>query len=135
MSEPLEIRWSRALPEGAEPSSVTVSRDSAARWHISILTECPVAALPPVDAAVGIDAGITTLMTLSTGEKIANPRHERRDRHRLVKAQRNLSRKKKGSANRAKARVKVARVHARIADRRRITCTSCPRGSSARAKW
>jgi putative transposase len=49
----------------------------------------------------------------------ANPRHERRDRLRLAKAQRNLSRKKKGSANRAKARVKVARVHARIADRRR----------------
>jgi putative transposase len=119
MSAPLDIRWSRALPEGAEPSSVTVSRDSAARWHISILTECPVAALPQVDAAVGIDAGITTLVTLSTGEKIASPRHDRRDRHRLVKAQRNLSRKKKGSANRAKARVKVARVHARIADRRR----------------
>jgi putative transposase len=119
MSEPLDIRWSRALPEGAEPSSVTVSRDSAARWHISILTECPDSALPQVDAAVGIDAGITTLMTLSTGEKIANPRHERRDRHRLVKAQRNLSRKKKGSANRARAKVRVARVHARIADRRR----------------
>jgi putative transposase len=55
----------------------------------------------------------------STGEKIASPRHDRRDRHRLVKAQRNLSRKKKGSANRARAKVRVARVHARIADRRR----------------
>jgi putative transposase len=119
MSEPLDIRWSRPLPAGAEPSTVTVSRDSAGRWHISILTECPVAALPPLETAVGIDAGITTLMTLSTGEKIANPRHERRDRLRLARAQRNLSRKAKGSANRAKARVKVARVHARIADRRR----------------
>jgi putative transposase len=58
-------------------------------------------------------------VTLSTGEKIANPRHERRDRLRLARAQRNLSRKAKGSANRQKARVKVARVHARIADRRR----------------
>jgi putative transposase len=119
MSEPLDIRWSRPLPEGAEPSTVTVSRDSAGRWHISILTECPVSALPPLERAVGIDAGITTLMTLSTGEKVANPRHERRDRLRLRKAQRNLSRKAKGSANRAKARVQVARVHARIADRRR----------------
>jgi putative transposase len=119
MGVPLDIRWSRPLPEGAEPSTVTVSRDPAGRWHISILTECPVPALPQVDAAVGIDAGITTLLTLSTGEKIANPRHERRDRQRLAKAQRNLSRKAKGSANRAKARVQVARVHARIGDRRR----------------
>ncbi|MDX6311633.1 MAG: putative transposase [Streptomyces sp.] len=58
-------------------------------------------------------------MTLSTGEKITNPRHERRDRARLAKAQRELSRKEKGSANREKARRKVAKVHARIADRRR----------------
>lgn len=49
----------------------------------------------------------------------ANPRHERRDRARLARVQRELSRKAKGSSNRAKARVKVARVHARIADRRR----------------
>lgn len=58
-------------------------------------------------------------MTLSTGEKIANPQHERRDRARLAKAQRELSRKAKGSANREKARRRVARVHARIAGRRR----------------
>jgi putative transposase len=75
--------------------------------------------LPPCDATVGIDAGITSLLTLSTGEKITNPRHERADRARLALAQRRLSRKAKGSANRAKARVRVARVHTRIADRRR----------------
>jgi putative transposase len=68
---------------------------------------------------VGIDAGVTSLVTLSTGEKIANPRHERADRERLARAQRNLARKARGSANRARARVKVARVHARIADRRK----------------
>ncbi|HXT91636.1 MAG TPA: RNA-guided endonuclease TnpB family protein, partial [Trebonia sp.] len=73
---------------------------------------------PATDAAIGIDAGLTSLLTFSTGEKIANPRHERRDRQRLAKAQRALSRKQKGSANREKARRKVARVHARIADRR-----------------
>jgi putative transposase len=68
---------------------------------------------------VGIDVGINSLITLSTGEKIANPRYEGMDRARLTSAQRNLSRKQPGSANRAKARVKLARVHARIADRRR----------------
>jgi putative transposase len=119
MSAPLDIRWSRPLPEGAEPSSVTVSRDSAGRWHISILTECRVAALPPAEAAVGIDAGITSLVTLSTGEKIPNPRHEQKDRLRLARAQRNLARKAAGSVNRQKASLKVARVHGRIADRRR----------------
>jgi putative transposase len=66
-----------------------------------------------------VDAGITSLLTLSTGEKVANPGHERRDRERLARAQRALARKEKGSANRARARLRVARVHARIADRRR----------------
>jgi putative transposase len=119
MTEPLDIRWSRTLPEGAEPSTVTVSRDPAGRWFASILVEEEIQRHPQADTAVGIDAGITSLLTLSTGEKIANPRHERRDRERLAKAQRALARKQKGSANREKARRKVARVHARITDRRR----------------
>jgi putative transposase len=117
---PLPIRWSRPLPPGAAPTTVTVSRDAAGRWFVSLLVEdATVQPLPPSAARVGIDAGITSLVTLSTGEKMANPRHERRDRARLAKAQRMLARKQRGSANRAKARVKVARVHARIADRRR----------------
>jgi putative transposase len=119
MTEPLDIRWSRPLPDGAEPSTVTVSRDAAGRWFVSLLVEEAIKPLPAVNAAVGIDAGITSLVTISTGEKITNPRHERADRVRLALYQRRLSRKVKGSANRAKARVKAARVHARIADRRR----------------
>ena len=119
MNAPLNIRWSRPLPEGAEPSTVTVSRDAAGRWFVSLLCECPIDPLPPSGTTVGIDAGLISLVTLSTGEKITNPRHEKRDRARLALAQRRLSRKTKGSANRAKARVKVARVHARITDRRR----------------
>jgi len=119
MSEPLDIRWSRPLPEGAEPSTVTVSRDPAGRWHVSILVETAVHNGPPTDAVVGVDAGITSLATLSTGEKITNPRHERVDRKRLARAQRQLARKQRGSANREKARRKVVRVHARITDRRR----------------
>ncbi|MGI5415813.1 RNA-guided endonuclease InsQ/TnpB family protein [Actinomadura luteofluorescens] len=119
MTAPLDIRWSRPLPEGAEPSTVTVSRDSAGRWFVSLLCQDTITAAPATDAAVGVDAGITSLVVLSTGEKIANPRPERRDRVRLAKAQRNLARKAPGSANRYKTRRQVARVHARIADRRR----------------
>jgi len=119
MTAPLAIVWSRPLPEGAEPSTVTVSRDAAGRWHIAILVETTVNTLPPSDAAAGIDAGLTSLVTLSTGEKITNPAHERRNRARLALAQRRMAKKQKGSVNRAKARVMVARVYARITDRRR----------------
>ncbi|MFD7499663.1 RNA-guided endonuclease InsQ/TnpB family protein [Streptomyces sp. NPDC059850] len=121
MSEPLDIVWSRPLPEGAKPSTVTVSQDAAGRWSVSLLCEDPaVKPLPARDQAVGIDVGLDHLLTLSTGEKIVNPRHERRDRERLARAQRKLSRTARGDgANRARARRKVARIHARIADRRR----------------
>ncbi|MEV4490048.1 RNA-guided endonuclease TnpB family protein [Micromonospora coxensis] len=120
MNAPLAIVWSRPLPERAEPSTVTVSRDAAGRWFVSLLVEDPtVTPLRPADNSVGVDVGITSLVTLSTGEKITNPRYERADRRKLAMAQRALSRKEKGSHNRAKARVKVARIQARVADRRR----------------
>ncbi|WP_055691004.1 RNA-guided endonuclease InsQ/TnpB family protein [Streptomyces prasinus] len=120
MTQPLDIVWSRPLPKGVQPSSATVSQDAAGRWFVSLLCEdSTVRPLPATDTAVGIDVGLDHLLTLSTGEKITNPRHERRDRARLARAQRELSRKAKGSANREKARRKVARIHARIADRRR----------------
>ncbi|MFF4514954.1 RNA-guided endonuclease InsQ/TnpB family protein [Streptomyces mirabilis] len=122
MTEPLAVVWSRPLPGGAKPSTVTVSQDSAGRWFISLLCDDPgVKPLPARGNAVGIDAGLEHLLILSTGEKIANPRHERRDRAALARQQRRLARKEKGSANRARARLKVAKIHARIADRRRDT--------------
>ncbi len=81
MSAPLDVVWSCPLPEGASPSTVTVSQDSEGRWFVSLLCEDPaVKPLPATDSAIGIDAGLDHLLTLPTGEKIANPRHERRDR-------------------------------------------------------
>lgn len=118
MDAPLDIVWSRPLPEGAAPSTVTVSQDSAGRWFVSLLCDDRIQ-LVPAAGSVGVDAGLDSLLALSTGEKIVNPKHERRDRAALARAQRNLAKKDKGSANRAKARLKVARVHARITDRRR----------------
>ncbi|WJK38203.1 transposase [Solwaraspora sp. WMMA2056] len=119
MTAPLDIVWSRPLPAGVSPSTVTVSQDPAGRWFVSLLCDDRIEPAPASSDAVGVDAGLDSLFTLSTGEKVANPRHERRDRDRLARAQRNLARKVKGSANRARARLKVARIHARIADRRR----------------
>jgi putative transposase len=120
MSEPLNIVWSRPLPVGAMPSTVTVSQDPAGRWFVSLLCDDVIAAVPVVCTAVGIDAGIDSLLTLSNGEKVVNPRHEQSHRSLLVRAQRILARKVKGDgANRAKARRRVARIYARMADRRR----------------
>ncbi|MEV4381963.1 RNA-guided endonuclease TnpB family protein [Streptosporangium sp. NPDC049644] len=127
MDGPLNIVWSCPLPEGAEPSTVTVSKDAAGRWFVSILCQDTIRPLNPTGEAVGIDAGITALVTLSrpirgvsdADGKVVNPRHERADRRKLARAQRALARKEKGSANRRKAKLTVARVYARISDRRR----------------
>lgn len=127
MTEPLPTVWSRPLPDDAHPSTVTVSRDAAGRWHCSILVETTLPHLPPVTTEVGIDAGISSLVTLDHPVpgltdhegKIDNPRCERRDRVRLARAQRALARKAPDSRNRIKARLRVARVYARMVDRRR----------------
>ncbi|MGW4907945.1 RNA-guided endonuclease InsQ/TnpB family protein [Streptomyces sp. NPDC004270] len=120
MSRPLDIRWSRPLPEGAAPSTVTVSRDAAGRWFVSLLVDVRVGQVPPPgNSAVGIDLGLSSLVMLSTGEKVPAPGFGKQDQTRLAKAQKELARKEKGSKNQVKAREKVARIHARIADRRR----------------
>ena len=117
--EPLLIRWSRTLPENCEPSTVTVRLDASGRWFVSLLVEeRTVKVLPQIDKAVGVDAGITSLIATSDGDKIANPKHFKRLRYKLRQAQKALSRKVKGSNNREKARHQVARIHARIADAR-----------------
>jgi hypothetical protein len=66
MTEPLAVVWSRPLPEGIEPTTVTVSRGAAGRWFVSLLCEDRIVPLPKApNPAVGIDAGITSLVTLS----------------------------------------------------------------------
>jgi putative transposase len=118
-SKPLPIRWSRTLPDGCEPSSVTVKLDASGRWFVSLLVDdLTVKALPQINKAVGIDAGITSLITTSDGEKIANPKHFKRLRYKLRQAQKALYRKVKGSNNREKARHQVARIHATLAEAR-----------------
>ncbi|MBW4683285.1 MAG: transposase [Microcoleus vaginatus WJT46-NPBG5] len=118
--EPLKIRWSRQLPSGAEPSTVTVRLNRAGQWYISIRFDEPRnLKLEPVAQSVGLDVGISSLVTLSTGEKIANPKHFNRHYKRLRRAQKALSRKQKGSRNREKARLKVARIHQQITNSRK----------------
>ncbi|MEO3789361.1 transposase [Nonomuraea sp. B10E15] len=111
------VRWSRSLP--SEPSSVTVVVDAAGRYFASFVVEVGDEQLPEATNEVGIDLGLTRFAVLSDGRKIDNPRFLRRAERRLRKAQQALSRKAKGSANRKKAVVRLARAHARVADARR----------------
>jgi transposase, IS605 OrfB family, central region len=116
---PLNIVWSRYLPHDCNPSTVTIKLDSSGRWFVSLLVNDPtVKPLPKTNKKVGIDAGITSLITTSDGDKVANPKHFNRLYKKLKKAQKALSRKTKGSNNRDKARLPVARIHAQIKDSR-----------------
>src|SRR6202165_3399353 len=119
MDAPLDIHWSRPLPKGAKPSSVTVSKDTAGRYFVSILVEEDIKPLPVVNKQVGLDLGLKSMVILSTGETVGNPKFFNKEEKKLARAQRRLAKKKKGSQNRNKARLKVARIHARIRDRRR----------------
>jgi putative transposase len=114
------VRWSRPLP--SEPSSVSVIKDSAGRYFASFVVEAGLRILPEAESVIGIDLGLRHFAVLSDGTKIASPRFLRRAEKKLRRAQRSLSRKEKGSRNRERARVKVARVHARVADARRDFC-------------
>src|SRR2546425_12006395 len=119
MDAPLDIVWSRPLPKGTKPTTVTVMKDTAGPYFVSILVEEDIKPLPVVNKQVGLDLGLKSMVILSTGEHVGNPHFYRTDEKKLAKAQRRLAKKKKGSRNRTKARLKVARIHARIAGRRR----------------
>ncbi|WP_406103330.1 transposase [Streptomyces sp. NBC_01003] len=117
----VKVKWSRSLP--ATPTSVTVIKDAAGRYFASFVIDTDPAAdaarMPGSGQVVGIDLGLTHFAVLSDGRKIDSPRFLRRAEKKLKKAQRDLSRKQKGSKNRTKARLKVARAYAQVADARR----------------
>ena len=136
---PLNIRWSRALPEGAKVTSVTVTRDAAGRYHVSILVDEAVAPLPPSDRAIGIDMGLAHLAITSDGQKIDNPKHLARKVARIQRWQRKLARKREAakdalglkgkkvpkgtriprSNNAMKVARRIATIHAAVRDARR----------------
>lgn len=111
------MRWSRELPSA--PSSVTIIRDAAGRYFASFVVRTGSEPLPVADGEVGIDLGLTTFAVMSDGKVIESPKFFRRAERRLRKAQQALSRKEQNSQNRAKARLRVARAHAKVADTRR----------------
>jgi putative transposase len=114
----LHVRWSRTLP--SEPSSVTVIRDAAGRYFASFVVQTSQdQTLPPVESEIGIDLGLTHFAVLSDGTKVTAPKFLRRAARKLKRLQQALARKQRGSQNRKKAVLKVARAHARVAETRR----------------
>jgi len=125
-SAPLNIRWSRALPAGEVPVRLSVTRDRAGRYFVSMLVEERIARLPVAfvpgtrePKAVGVDVGLASLVILDDGTKFDHPRLLKRYAEKLARLQRELHRKVRGSKNRAKVRAKIARLYALISDVRR----------------
>jgi putative transposase len=112
----IKVRWSRPLPSA--PSSVTVIREADGRYYASFVVEREAAPLPAGECETGIDVGLDRLAVTSGGEIITNPRFLRARQRHLARAQRVLSRKAKGSANRAKARHRVAVLHRKVREAR-----------------
>lgn len=115
------VRMREALRFTGKIMSATLSR-VADRWFVSITVDTPDG--PPLPKAenqgvVGVDLGVSALATLSTGETVVGPKAHKALLCRLQRLSRGLSRKVKGSQNRKKAKVKLARLHARIGNTRR----------------
>jgi len=103
--------------------TVTIFMAPSGKYFASILVdngeELPIKCNPERDNSVGVDVGLKHFATLSTGEKIDNPRYLKKLERRLARKQKQLSKKKKGSSNRNKARRKVALIHEKISNQRK----------------
>lgn len=113
----LDVHWSR--PFASRPSTVTITKDCAGRYFVTLCLDEKVIALPKTGEAVGIDLGVSRLATLSTGERIPNPKHLGKNLAELRRLQRAFARKRKGSGRREHQRVQIARLQAHIADSRK----------------
>jgi len=119
MDGTIKVRWSRSIPSAATPTTVTVTKDTAGRYFVSLLCDDAVALAGPVGGIVGIDVGLTHLVVLSTGEKIGSLKPFHKNERRLRQLQKSVARKTKGSMRRRRAKLKVAKLHAKIADTRK----------------
>ena len=112
------LKLAEALPEVSRPDSVTLSSDAEGRYHVSFCAQVQASLLPITQRAVGVDVGLTHLATLSTGEKIPNPKRYHMRLKYLRQQQRCLARRQKGSRRREKQRLRVARAHAGVRQER-----------------
>lgn len=106
------------LPVG-DLRSVTISKTPSGKYFVSVLVKTNVNLLPTTGKQVGIDVGLKDLIIMSNGEVINNPKWFRENQSKLKRAQQHLSRKQKGSKRRELARIKVAKIHEAITNRRK----------------
>ena len=103
--------------------TVTVSMTHSGKYYASVLVDSSIqqlqAAEPQEKTTVGIDLGVKSLAVCSDGRTFENPKNLQRSLHRLAMLQKRLSRKQKGSANRDKARIRVARLQEHISNCRK----------------
>lgn len=108
--------WSRELP--SSPSSVTVIKDGANRYFLSFVVEIEPVNIDANNQSIGIDLGVKTFAVMSNGEKAVSPSYSRLDRN-LRKFQKKLARQNKDSKRRNNTRIKIAKLHNKIADTRK----------------
>ncbi len=108
----LKIHWSRCFL--GTPTGITITKDSCDRYFVSLLVEEEVIPFEKRNNSVGIDLGLTTFATLSTGKKITAPKPFRFHKKRLKRKQRSLSKAKVKGKNRLKKRRSVASIHSKI---------------------
>lgn len=113
------IKCQRHQPLLGKLVNVTIKKEHGT-WYAVVLCELPDVQEMPFnkDQSVGIDLGLNTFAVLSDGTQIETPKFYRKSEHKLKRAQRALSRKKKGSKNREKARLRLARIHLKIRNQR-----------------
>lgn len=99
--------------------SATISKTPSNQYYISILVDSENIQLPKNNNKIGIDLGLKEFAICSNGDRFENPKNLRKSEKRLIKLQRDLSRKNKGSNNRKKVRLKVAKLHQKIANQRK----------------
>lgn len=112
------IRFAKSREVEGRILNATIRRNPTGKYFVSILVETEVQELPQTNSAIGIDLGLKDFATLSNGTKYKNPKWFRKLEQKLAKAQRILSRRKKGGSNWHKARIKVARIHEKITNAR-----------------
>jgi putative transposase len=112
--QPLKVVLHRQLPQDFEIKNIQILLSPSGKWYVSMNCEDhSILPLPPSQNQIGIDLGITTFATTSNGDKIKSP-DLKKEYQKLKKLQRKLSKKQKGSNNRYKARLKVARQYEKI---------------------
>jgi putative transposase len=112
------VKLSEPLPTNAPPSMITIIKEAAGSYFVSFFSEVEVDLLPVSNRMVGVDLGLTTFATLSSSEKIENPKHYRARLRYIKRCQTALSRKVPGSNRYEKQRLRVASAHATIRNKR-----------------